>query len=43
MIVKAAPPAPLGMKKVYNPQSRTVEYKVKTAAEQLRGNLRKRP
>ena len=40
-IVKYAPPAPQGMKKHYNPQTRTVEYVMKTPSEQLRERLRK--
>ena len=36
MVVKNMPPAPPGMKKVYNPDTRTVDYKMKTPKEQLR-------
>jgi hypothetical protein len=41
MVVKNAPPAPSGMKKHYNPQTRTVEYVLRTPREQLRENVRK--
>jgi hypothetical protein len=41
LIVKNAPPAPLGMKKRYDPQTRTVGYIIKTPREQLRDKLRK--
>lgn len=44
MVVKNAPPAPPGMKKRYNEQTRTVDYVLKTPREQLREGLRqKRP
>jgi hypothetical protein len=39
MVVKNAPPAPVGMKKHYDPQTRTVTYVPKTPREQLRQNL----
>jgi hypothetical protein len=40
LIVKSAPPAPPGMKKHYNPDTRTVKYVLKTPREMLRGNPR---
>ncbi len=40
-IVKNALPAPQGMKKHYNPQTRRVDYVIKTPREQLREHLRK--
>jgi len=39
-IVKNTPPAPQGMKKHYDPQTRTVKYVPKTPREQLRESLR---
>ena len=41
LIVKSAPAAPRGMKKHYNPQTRTVDYVLKTPREQLRERLGK--
>jgi hypothetical protein len=41
LIVKNAPPAPGGMKKSYDPNTRTVNYVTKTAREQMRERLPK--
>ena len=41
LVVKSALPAPPGMKKHYNPDTRTVDYVPKTPREQLRERLRK--
>lgn len=43
LIVKNALPAPGGMKKRYDPNTRTVSYVMKTPREQMRERLPKRP
>jgi hypothetical protein len=42
-IVESAPPAPKGMKKQYNPNTRSVTYVPKTANEMMREGLRRKP
>lgn len=43
MVVKSAPPALPGMKKKYDANTHTVSYVPKTAREQLREGLRRKP